>query len=118
MNSLDYLDDLRVYMRQLEEMGELKIINGADWNLEIGIISESVSWKENPFAILFDNIKDYPKGFRVLTNATRYNWKRTALLEGQIPAETPMEHIKSYKKHGEITRRIPPQRVDWAPFME
>ncbi|MFB3884341.1 MAG: UbiD family decarboxylase [Thermodesulfobacteriota bacterium] len=118
MNNLDYLDDLRVYMKKLEEMGELKIIDGADWNLEIGTICEGVSWKGNPFAILFDNIKDYPKGFRLLTNAMRYNWKRMAFLEGLIPAETPMEQIKMYKEHGKNTRRIPPQRVDWAPFME
>ena len=44
-------------------MGELKIVQNADWNLEIGALSVlSSKHKENTPALLFDRIKDYPAG--------------------------------------------------------
>ena len=63
-------DQLRGFIAQLEEIGQLKRIDGADWNVEIGAITEVVSDKEGP-ALLFDNIKGYPKGYRILSNAFR-----------------------------------------------
>jgi 3-polyprenyl-4-hydroxybenzoate decarboxylase len=45
-------------------------VEGADWNLELGAISELNVKKSLPPALLFDRIKDYPKGFRVLTCST------------------------------------------------
>ena len=32
-------DDLRDWLAKVDEMGELKHVEGADWNLEIGAIS-------------------------------------------------------------------------------
>ena len=32
--------DLRDFINQLSELGELELIEGADWNLEIGAITE------------------------------------------------------------------------------
>ncbi|MBI4333342.1 MAG: UbiD family decarboxylase [Chloroflexi bacterium] len=51
-------------------MGELKKVDGADWDLEIGAIT-MLSWarRDRP-ALLFDHIKGYPAGFRVLTGST------------------------------------------------
>jgi UbiD family decarboxylase len=42
---------------------------GADWNKEIGAISQ-INYKrsENP-ALLFDEIRDYPAGYRILTSS-------------------------------------------------
>ena len=48
-------------------MGEIRTIAGADWNLEIGGLTELQSEKRGP-ALLFDRIKDYPPGFRILVN--------------------------------------------------
>jgi UbiD family decarboxylase len=62
--------DLRDWLAKVNEMGELKHLEGADWNLEIGTISGLNIRKENGPALLFDNIKGYPKGFRVLTCST------------------------------------------------
>jgi 4-hydroxy-3-polyprenylbenzoate decarboxylase len=59
--------DLRSFIGRLESMGEIKTIEEADWNLEIGGLTELLSEKRGP-ALLFDRIKDYPPGFRVLTN--------------------------------------------------
>ncbi|HEX6266045.1 MAG TPA: UbiD family decarboxylase, partial [Burkholderiales bacterium] len=66
MNGLD----LRVWLERIGELGELREVRGADWNLELGAISELNVKKELPPALLFDEIAGYPKGFRVLTCST------------------------------------------------
>jgi UbiD family decarboxylase len=62
--------DLRGWLSEIERLGELKHVAGADWNLELGAISELNVKKDVPPALLFDSIKGYPKGFRVLTCST------------------------------------------------
>jgi len=62
--------DLRSFIGQIEEIGELRRIEGADWDVEIGAITETVSDKEGP-ALLFDGIQGYRKGYRILTNVFR-----------------------------------------------
>ena len=66
MNGLD----LRLWIKQIRDLGELREVRGADWNLELGAISELNVKKDVPPALLFDEIKGYPKGFRVLTCST------------------------------------------------
>ena len=66
MNSLD----LRRWLAEIEKLGELRHVRGADWNLELGAISELNVKKDAPPALLFDEIRGYPKGHRVLTCST------------------------------------------------
>ena len=49
--------DLRAWLDQVEKLGELKHVRGADWNLELGAISEMNVKKDLPPALLFDEIK-------------------------------------------------------------
>src|ERR671915_14321 len=62
--------DLRAWLAQVQKLVELREVRGADWNLELGAISELNVKKDLPPALLFDEIKGYPKGFRVLTCST------------------------------------------------
>src|SRR5688500_13906535 len=62
--------DLRSWLAQVDKLGELREVQGADWNLELGAISELNVKKPVPPALLFDEIKGYPKGHRVLTCST------------------------------------------------
>jgi 3-polyprenyl-4-hydroxybenzoate decarboxylase len=45
----------------------LRRVDGADWDLEIGAYRSRGA--AQPKVVLFDNIKGYPKGFRVIVNA-------------------------------------------------
>ena len=62
-------DDLRGFLKKAEELGQVALIEGADWDLEIGGITE-VAADEYPdsSALLFDKVKDYEPGYRVATN--------------------------------------------------
>src|ERR687886_1431386 len=63
------MHDLRDWLACVEQMGELQTVRGADWNLEIGGISELNYRRKPSAALLFDEVKGYPKGFRVLTGS-------------------------------------------------
>ena len=63
------IGDLRDWLERVDTMGELQSVSGADWNKEIGAISQ-INYRRplNP-ALLFDEIKDYQPGYRVLTSS-------------------------------------------------
>src|SRR5213595_4091623 len=78
--------DLRPLLAQVNELGELKEVRGADWNLELGAISELNVKKDLPPALLFDEIAGYPKGFRVLTCSTSSPARLSSIL--RLPIQT------------------------------
>ena len=72
--------DLRAWLDEARALGELRDVRGADWNLELGAISEVNVRKESPPALLFDDIAGYPAGFRVLTCSTSSPARLSSLL--------------------------------------
>jgi len=78
--------DLRAWLHDVEVLGELKEVRGADWNLELGAISELNVKKERPPALLFDEIAGYPEGFRVLTCSTSSPARLSSIL--RLPIQT------------------------------
>ena len=60
--------DLRHYISVLEELSQLRVIEGASCDLEIGAITEVAAFRKKCPAVLFDSIKGFQKGFRILTN--------------------------------------------------
>src|SRR2546423_3142720 len=79
--------DLRAWLAEVEKLGELRHVPGADWNLELGAISELNVKKENPPALLFDEITGYPKGFRVLTCSTSSPARLSSILRLPVCTE-------------------------------
>ncbi len=77
--------DLRPWLAQVRSLGELEDVRGADWNLELGAISELNVKKALPPALLFDEIVGYPKGWRVLTCSTSSPGRLSSIL--RLPIE-------------------------------
>ncbi|HXG53396.1 MAG TPA: UbiD family decarboxylase [candidate division Zixibacteria bacterium] len=109
--------DLREWIQIAEEMGELKTLTNCDWNLEIGAITELVHHKEDGPAVLFDEIKGYPKGYRVLSNSLASR-KRLALTLGLPPGDTKMDFVRIWKEHYKKIKPIPPRFVTKSPLFE
>ena len=76
--------DLRRWLSDVENLGELTPIDGADWNKEIGTLVELNAKAHGP-ALLFNHIKDYPAGFRILAGSMSSS-KRLNLTLG-LPTE-------------------------------
>ena len=110
--------DLRDWLEQVEEMGELKRVHGADWNLEIGAIADMVTKNpRNSWALLFDEIKDYPAGYRVLTGILN-SPRRLALTVGFESKFGDREFVLAWRERLNTLKPIPPVVVKKGPILE
>jgi len=109
-------DDLRGFMQRLDEIGQLKKVEGADWDLEIGTITELMAERLGP-ALLFDKIKGYPAGHRVLSNTVLSKiGQRVAF---NHPDEmSDVEIVRYWKDKWEQYKPVPPKVVKTGPVMD
>ena len=105
--------DLRTFIDGAARIGELKIIDGAHWNLEIGCLTELMAEQEGPL-LLFDNIVDYPAGFRIATNVLA-SPRRFALALG-LPTDVPkLEILKAWRNKTRDLKPFAPVEVSSGP---
>jgi UbiD family decarboxylase len=109
--------DLREFIQQVESLQALRHVEGADPRFEIGGITEVAAGLPDCPALLFDDIKGFPRGFRVFTNATT-NVQRAALALGLDPRSRPLDALKAWKaKRQELQPRAPVSVQD-AAFLQ
>ena len=108
--------DLRDWTTQVEELGELKTIRKADWDVEIGVITEIVMNRHGP-ALLFDEIVGYPAGYRIVANALG-GPKRLAYTLGLPTDRDIKELLKLWQEKKRGLRPVPPKVVKDGPVME
>ena len=108
--------DLREFMAALEPMDEIRTVDGADWDLEIGAITELNFEREGP-ALLFDHIKGYPKGYRILCNAVETLPR--ALLALGLPTDLDTDAaIAQYEAKLSSYAPVPETEVQSGPILE
>lgn len=88
--------DLREFIDRVGGLGALRHVDGADPEGEIGGITEIAAGLPECPALLFDAIKGYPRGFRILTNAT-VTAQRAALALGLDPTLPPVAALAEWK---------------------
>ncbi|MDO8692270.1 MAG: UbiD family decarboxylase [Dehalococcoidia bacterium] len=109
--------DLRGWIQEVEKIGQLSVAKGAHWNLEIGAITELVQCQPDKPAILFDEIPDYPPGYRVLTNSFG-SVDRLAVTWG-LPTGLPIKEFKEkLRQKYKSLQPIKPVLVADGPVME
>ncbi len=109
-------NDLRAFIEELREAGDLREIAGADWNLEIGAITELLGEDEGP-AILFDDIKGYKAGYRVFSNVLRTH-RRTAVNLGLSPELSGVALLDAWRKRIKEMAPVAPVTIDDGPVFE
>jgi len=109
--------DLRGFIKQVDDLGALRRIGGADQRYELGGITEVAAGTADCPAILFDRIKGIKPGFRVFTNATTTP-QRAALALGIDPALSPLDALKAWMKKRETLKALKPAEVSKAAFLE
>ena len=106
-------DDLAGFLDLAEADGELACFNGADWDLEIGGINEAMAQRRGPMC-LFDDIKGYPKGFRVSSNPLT-SYRRTARIL-RLPVDLKgVELLNAFRSKIRGVSSIPPVSVETGP---
>ncbi len=111
--------DLRDLLDRAEALGEVFRLDGAEWNLEIGALTELVC-KGRPGAapaILFDHIPGYPKGYRLLSG-TMNSTRRTALALGLPLSRRPLDVVQSFRDVMKRHRPIAPRIVTAGPVLD
>ena len=84
---------LRGWLDTVEKLGELERVSGANWDVEMGSITQMLTDRSNNIApaILFDEVPGYPKGFRALYGHLS-TVRRVALTLG-LPLNTKWQAI-------------------------
>jgi UbiD family decarboxylase len=109
--------NLREFIAEVEKLGALRHVSGADPHVELGGITEVAAGLPQCPALLFDSMKGYPAGVRVFTNATT-TAQRAALALGIDPALRPLDALKAWMAKRQTLKTHKPVAVKEAPFLE
>ena len=111
---------LRSWLEQVDKMGELRKVDGAHWDVEMGAITHMLTEKSrgNAPAILFDNVPGYPQGFRTLYGQLS-SARRIALTLG-LPLEyqRKVDVVQNYHARMQDLKPLPPRFVNDGPIFE
>jgi len=112
--------DLRSYIDRVKALGpeEYREIEGADWDLEIGALTEATAELiEEPPALMFDRIKGYAKGYRVISLATGSR-RRAALSLGLPTDKSRLELVRLWTKKINGATPLATRVVNTGPVLE
>ncbi|HEY1288456.1 MAG TPA: UbiD family decarboxylase [Burkholderiales bacterium] len=109
-------EDLREFIEQVDALGALRRVEGADPLYEVGGITEVAAGTPECPALLFDQLKGFPRGFRVFTNAT-VSAQRAALALGIDPHLPPMEALRQWRNRRGALTMHKPVAVKEAPVL-
>ena len=112
-------DDLRAFIDRAAELDQVCVIEGADWNEEIGALVEAAAELiTDPPLLLFDRIKGYPPGFRV-ASLPMASARLAALALGlDFHGKSKAELRELAQKKMSDIPRIAPVEVPTGPVME
>jgi 4-hydroxy-3-polyprenylbenzoate decarboxylase len=110
-------NDLREFIDAARNIGQVKEIHGAHWDLEIGALTELFAFKEPSPLVLFDRIPDHATNFRVAANLINTP-SRSGLTVGMPADAKPMELIAKWKELLKGVRPIPPRVVESGPILD
>lgn len=111
-------DGLQEFIDAAMEVDEWRVIEGIDWNLELGALYEATAELiDEPPMLIFDRIKGYPPGFRVACFVAESK-KRSALMLGLPIDKSRSELRKLAADKIRNVKPIPPVEVETGPVMQ
>lgn len=117
MESLSYRD-FRGFIEEAKKVSDWRLIEGADWDREIGALVESTAeLLPQPPMLIFDRIKGYPAGFRVIS-LPYAAYKRVAVALGLPVDKSKLELLRLAARKIRSAQPIPPKEVHDSPLLE
>jgi len=99
--------DLREFLRLADQLEELVVVEDADPQLEIGALFELSLEHEYPPILLFDRIKGFPPGYRIVVNM------KSSRVLGE---ENTLEAVREFRRgRVKVPAPIPPEDVESGP---
>lgn len=108
---------VRGWLRAVDELGELKAVDGVDWQESIGRVTEMLHHTEDSPAVIFDRIPDYEPGNRILVNSLGTR-KRLAITLGLDPGTGTFELVDAWENLINTTDPVPTPIVSSGPITE
>lgn len=109
---------LRDWMEGIDRLGELRVVEGANWEEDIGMATEVLQHAINRApAVSFDAIPGFAPGYRVLVNHFG-SQRRIAYTLGLDPDAPMQEIIQQWRKRNEEHEPLAPRIVSDGPVME
>ena len=111
------VQDLREWIKNIEEMGELTRVEGVDPHIELGGLVDLFQWDmENP-ALLFEKIKGHPANYKLLANVLTS--MRRICLSLDVPLDlSRTDFVKVWRDRLKEFEPIPPRQVEDGPVLE
>src|SRR5918994_3944984 len=117
MSELAY-HDFRSFIDEAKRISNYRLIEGADWDGEIGALVESTAeLVPQPPMLLFDKVKGYPAGFRVCS-LPYAAYKRVALALGLPVDKTKLEILRLAARKVRLAQPIAPKEVNRSALFE
>jgi hypothetical protein len=98
-------NDLRSWLDLAGEIGEVRGVEGASWQEDIGMASELINRRDPAPAVLFDKIPGYPAGHRVLVNF--FGGRRKSMTLGLPPGSNNFQLSEAFTEAFQETKPIP-----------
>jgi UbiD family decarboxylase len=108
-------DDMRDWLRMVDAIGELRVLEGVDWQENIGRIAEMLVHTDGAPAVLFDSILGYPRGYRVLVNAQGER-PRLAVTLGLPTTISAFDLMEEWEHFMDTVQPLAPVFVDDGPI--
>ena len=117
MTELAYTD-FRSFVEEAKRISDYRIIEGADWDAEIGALVESTAeLVPQPPMLIFDKVKGYPAGYRVCS-LPYAAYRRVALALGLPTDKSKLEILRMAARKVKNAEPIAPKEVSTAPLFE
>ena len=112
------MPDLRTWLNDVEKLGQLMTVENVHWDLELSTLTEIINErsKTRP-AIIFDRIKDYPRGYRVAANLVS-STERLALTLGMKAGLSDMDFIQAWRQQVKKISPVSAETVSTGPLFE
>jgi len=104
------LGDLREFIQQARDAGDLVVVKGADPHLEMGVIYELSQEKKYPPVLLFEDMVGCDPGFRVLSNVRNQRF---------MVGDLDLAALKAFRRRPKDRQEpIPPRELNTGPVFE
>jgi UbiD family decarboxylase len=109
-------ESLEQFINAADEIGELRRVDGADLEHDVGGLTELVAERKGPM-LLFDGFAGYPRGHRVVSNPLRTPRRFALAMDFPLDAH-PIELVRLWKERKKTLNAIPPRLLSDGPILE